>query len=42
MKRIIKLAVQIYSFFYFIFWGFKVSAGYLYCQKNNNPFLIEY
>ena len=42
MNRIIKLAAQFYSFFYFIFWGFNFSAGYLYCEKNNNSFLIEY
>jgi len=41
MKGIIdKFIVKYYSFFYFRFWGFYFSAGYLFYKKNNNSFLM--
>ncbi len=43
MKGIIKeLSAKLYSFYYFIFWGFYFSAGYFFCNKNeNNSFLMS-
>ncbi len=36
-KDIIKSVMQkLYSFFYFMFWGFYFSAGYFFCKKLNN------
>ncbi|GAA0076857.1 hypothetical protein [Clostridium weizhouense] len=40
-KDIIKTVVaKFYSFFYFMFWGFYFSAGYLFCKKLNNISLM--
>lgn len=42
MKDIIVMfQAKIYSFLYFTFWGFYFSAGYLFCKKNNNNFLMS-
>ncbi|MDB1945438.1 MULTISPECIES: hypothetical protein [Clostridium] len=41
MKRIIEKQAKFYSFFYFIFWGFFFSAGYLFCEKINNSFQMS-
>ena len=42
MKGIIELiAAKFYNFFYFIFWGFYFNAGYLFCKKVNNSFLMS-
>nr|WP_202594897.1 hypothetical protein [Clostridioides difficile] len=39
MKGILKeLTAKLYSFFYFMFWGFYFSAGYFF-YKNNMYFL---
>ncbi|MDV4152194.1 hypothetical protein R0131_15305 [Clostridium sp. AL.422] len=36
MKGIISKIAKFNSFFYFMFWGFFFSAGYLFCKKNNS------
>ena len=36
MKGIRKDFAKLYSFFYFIFWGFYFSAGYFYCKNTKN------
>ena len=43
MEKDIKKSVmqKFYSFFYFMFWGFYFSAGYLFCRKLNNTFLMS-
>lgn len=33
MKGIMNKLAKFYSFFYFTFWGFFFSAGYLFCKK---------
>ena len=41
MEGIIKqIIAKVYSFFYFSFWGFYFSAGYLFYKKKNNSFLM--
>ncbi len=43
-KDIVKSVMQkFYSFFYFMFWGFYFSAGYLFCKKTEkNIFLMSF
>lgn len=42
-KDNLKSVVQkFYSFFYFMFWGFYYSAGYLFCKKLKNTFLMSF
>ena len=41
MKGIRKDFAKLYSFFYFLFWGFYFSAGYFYCKNTKNSRKIE-
>lgn len=41
-ERVNNLLAKSYSFFYFfIFWGFYFSAGYLFCKNKYNSLLMS-
>ncbi|WP_346932671.1 hypothetical protein [Clostridium sp.] len=39
-KRL-SLTAKLHSFFYFSFWGFYFSAGYLFCKKFNKSLVVS-
>ncbi|KPI52306.1 hypothetical protein C4097_14000 [Clostridioides difficile] len=42
MKGILKeLTAKLYSFYYFMFWGFYFSAGYFFYKNTCNSFLVR-
>jgi len=42
MRKDMKTVMQkLYSFYYFMNWGFYFSAGYLFCKKLNESFLMS-
>ncbi|HFG9236492.1 TPA: hypothetical protein ACMWM6_003454, partial [Clostridioides difficile] len=42
MKGILKeLTAKLYSFFYFMFWGFYFSAGYFFYKNICTSFLVR-